>query len=228
VGLIQQNENSKMKTAILIGATGLIGKALLQQLLKSDEYSEVRVLTRRTTGVSHPKLNEFLVDFKEIEKAKEDIQGDVLFSCLGTTLKTAGSKEAQYEIDYGMQFNTAKLAQAQGVRQLVLLSSAGANANSSVFYSRMKGELDEAVQKLGFSRVSIIRPSMLAGDRAEFRWTEKIFTPIMYALAWVPGIRKYRPIKDTTVAQAMIKAVNDSDKQTEIYELEAIFKLAKA
>ncbi|WP_027418997.1 oxidoreductase [Crocinitomix catalasitica] len=216
-----------MKKAILIGATGLIGKALLTQLLDSAEYDEVRVFTRRKTGENHPKLREFIVDFNAIENAKADLVGDVLFSCLGTTLKTAGSKEAQYKIDFDMQFNTTKIAKENGVENMVLLSSAGANAKSSVFYSRMKGELDEAVEKLGFDRVGIIRPSMLAGDRKEFRWSEKIFTPIMYAFSWIPGIRKYRPIKDKTVAKAMINAVNDSAKSTEIYELEAVFKLAK-
>ncbi|MDA7803957.1 NAD(P)H-binding protein [Crocinitomix sp.] len=213
--------------ATLIGATGLIGKALLKQLLLDDRFEQVQVFVRRTTGVAHPKLTEEIIDFDQIKSAHLALESDVLFSTLGTTLKTAGSKERQFEIDYDMQFKTAEIAVREGVKKLVLLSSAGANSKSSIFYSKMKGELDEAVQGLGFEQVAIIRPSMLAGDREEFRWTEKIFTPIMYALSWIPGIRKYRPIKDVSVAKAMINAAISQENAYQIYELEAVFNLAK-
>lgn len=213
--------------AILIGATGLIGRALLNELLLDDSYTEVHVLTRRSTGVKHDKLIEELVDFGTINSSGLVLKSDVLFSTLGTTLKTAGTKERQWEIDFDMQYNTAQLASIAGTEKLVLLSSAGANAKSKVFYSRMKGELDEAVQKLKYEQVSIIRPSMLAGKRAEFRWTEKIFTPIMYAFSWVPGIRKYRPIRDVIVAKAMINASKNQNEKYKIYELQAVFTLAK-
>lgn len=215
-----------MKKAILIGATGLIGSELLRQLLADSNYSEVKVLTRRTTGVSHSKLKEVLINFDELEKYKTELVGDVLFSTMGTTLKKAGSQEVQYKIDYTYQYNTAKLASDNGVKNLVLLSSAGANAQSKVFYSRIKGELDEAVQKLNFESVAIIRPSMLAGNRKEFRLTEKILTPIMYAILWLPGIRKYRPIKDTVVAKAMINSTHNTSG-VQIIELEDVFNMAK-
>jgi uncharacterized protein YbjT (DUF2867 family) len=167
--------------AILIGATGLIGKALLKVLLKDEKVESVLVVSRRSTGEQHPKLKEELVDFDHLEQHQSIFQGDVLFSTLGTTLKTAGSKERQWEIDYDMQYNAAKFSAINGVAQMVLLSSAGADAKSKMFYPRMKGQLDEDIQDLGFDQVKIIRPSMLAGDRQEFRWSEKIFTPIMYA-----------------------------------------------
>ena len=215
-----------MKKAILIGATGLIGTQLLKQLLSDDNFLQITVLTRRTTGVTHPKLKEILIDFDDLENYKSDIVGDVLFSAMGTTKKKAGSEEVQYKIDYTYQYNTAKLASDNGVKQLVLLSSAGANHKSKVFYSRIKGELDGAVQKLEFESVSIIRPSMLTGNRKEFRWVEKIFTPIMYAFAWVPGIRKFRPIKDVVVAKAMLNSTLNNSK-LEILELEDVFKKAK-
>jgi uncharacterized protein YbjT (DUF2867 family) len=213
--------------AIQIGATGLVGKALLDLLLKDNSFESVLVITRRKTGVEHPKLSETIVDFDRLEEFKDVFQGDVLFSTLGTTLKTAGSKERQWEIDYDMQFNAAKYAAENEVAQLVLLSSAGANPESNIFYSRMKGELDRDVQNVGFEKVSILRPSMLAGDRKEFRWSEKIFTPIMYAFSWIPGIRKYRPIKDETVAKAMIEMAKNQQDALEIIELEAIFTRAK-
>jgi uncharacterized protein YbjT (DUF2867 family) len=215
-----------MKKAILIGATGLIGSELLIQLLADSNYSEVKVLARRTTCVSHPKLKEVLIDFDDLENYKTEIVGDILFSTMGTTMKKAGSQEVQYKIDYSYQYNTAQIASDNGVKQLVLLSSAGASAKSKVFYSRIKGELDEAVQKLKFESVAIIRPSMLAGNRKEFRLAEKLFTPIMYAFSWIPGIRKFRPIKDVVVAKAMINSAFTKEK-LEILELEAVFKKSK-
>lgn len=217
-----------MKKAILIGATGLIGSELLKQLLADKTYSEIKVLTRRTTGISHPKLKEVLIDFDDLEKYKSEIVGDVLFSTMGTTIKKAGSQDVQYKIDYSYQYNTAKIAFHNGVKQLVLLSSAGANSKSKVFYSRIKGELDEAVQKLNFETASIIRPSMLVGNRTEFRLGEKTFTPIMYALSWIPGIRKFRPIKGVIVAKAMINSVEQNTKKVQVIELESVFSLAKS
>lgn len=210
--------------AILIGATGLIGTELLKQLLADNEIESVKVLTRRTVGLTNKKLHEVIVDFDNLSTSADELIGDVLFSTLGTTLKTAGSKERQHEIDYGMQFNAAKFAAANGVKKLVLSSSAGASAKSSVFYSKMKGELDEAVKSLGFEQVAIIRPSMLVGDRKEFRLSEKIFTPIMYFLTWIPGLRKYRPIKDKVVAKAMINRAKQQVESYAVYELQAVFK----
>jgi uncharacterized protein YbjT (DUF2867 family) len=216
-----------MKKAILIGATGLIGKALIRSLTNDTDYSEVLLIARKKIENLPAKFKLIQVNFDEIEKYKSDITGDVLFSTLGTTLKTAGSKEAQYKIDFDYQFNVAKLASDNGVKKLVLLSSAGANSKSSIFYSRMKGELDEAVQKLNFENVSIIRPSMLVGKREEFRLAEKIFTPLAYIVYIIPFARKYRPIKDSTVAKAMINAVKSNQSGYKIYELGEVFELAQ-
>lgn len=225
MGYLQQITVMK---ATLIGATGLVGKALLDQLLADDDFSAVHVLTRRATGKAHPKLTEEIVDFDQIKNSSLQIHADVLFSTLGTTLKTAGTQERQWEIDFDMQFNTAEIAWNGGTKKLVLLSSAGANAKSTIFYSRMKGELDEAVQNLKVENVSIIRPSMLVGNREEFRWAEKIFTPLMYAFCWIPGIRKYRPINDKVVAKAMINASKLNQESYRIYELQGVFDLANS
>jgi len=212
-----------MKKAILIGATGLIGSELLKQLLADSNYSEVKVLARRSTNLEHPKLKEVLLNFDDLEHYKSELVGDVLFSTMGTTLKKAGSQDAQYKIDYTYQYNTAKLAANNGVKKLVLLSSYGANASSKMFYSKIKGELDKAVQKLNFESITIIRPSMLVGDRKEFRLAEKILTPIMYAFSWVPGIKKFRPIRDIVVGKAMINSVKKESK-IQILELENILE----
>lgn len=215
-----------MKKAILIGATGLIGKALIRTLTNDSDYSEVILIARKKIENLPSKFKLIQLNFDEIEKYKSEIKGDVLFSTLGTTLKTAGSKEAQYKIDFDYQFNVAKIASENAVKNLVLLSSAGANSKSSIFYSRMKGELDEAVQKLKFDHVSIIRPSMLVGKREEFRLSEKIFTPLAYIVNIIPFARKYRPIKDSIVAQAMINALKFNPSAYKIYELEDVFKLS--
>ena len=214
--------------AIVIGATGLIGKQLVKQLLEDDLYSEVKIFVRRPTGISNPKIKEFVINFDELDKYQSDLTGDILFSVLGTTLKTAGTTAAQYMVDYGYQFKTASLASANGVNKYVLLSSIGASKDSKMFYPQMKGQLDHDVQDLKFEQISILRPSMLEGNREEFRWAEKIFTPIIKAAVLVPCWKKYRPIKDVTVARAMLNAVHQNDSAFTIYESNYIFLLADA
>lgn len=216
-----------MAKAIVIGATGLIGKELVRQLSQNDHYHEVVILTRRAISNLPANCVQYIINFDDLGRFKSFITGDVLFSTLGTTLRKAGSKEAQYKIDFDYQFNVCKIAAENGVQKMVLLSSAGANSKSSIFYSRMKGELDDAVKKLSFRSVSVIRPSMLVGKREEFRLGEKIFTPLGYILTVIPFVRKYRPIRDKVVASAMIHAAQRNAEAYKIYELEDVFRLAK-
>lgn len=212
--------------AIVIGATGLIGNQLVRKLLSDDRFETVTVFVRRQNGLSHPKLKEQIVDFDKISEWADQIKGDSLFSAMGTTLKKAGSKETQYKIDYTYQLEVAKAAVKNGVSKYVLISSAGANSKSKIFYSRMKGELDEAVQKLGFRKIIILRPSILDGDRKEKRTAEQVSLKIS---RWVTQFifRKYRPIKNETVANAMIETAleNKQPSGTYIYELDEIFDL---
>ncbi len=215
-----------MKTAIVIGATGLVGKQLIKLLIADKDFHKIIVLSRKQGFFAHEKVIEIIVDFDKIDEFSSLIKGDVLFSTLGTTLKTAGTKEKQYKIDFGYNYETAKIAQKNAVSSLILLSSAGADAKSKVFYSKMKGELDDAVEKLNFEKVKIIRPSMLEGKRTEYRFFERFFTPIMKAFCWIPGLKKYRPIKDVKVAQAMINSFK-SDTSKTIYELEEVHQIAK-
>lgn len=215
------------KTAILIGATGLVGSKILSQLLESDNYESVKVFHRRSTGVTHPKLEEHFIDFDEIDQWKENITGDFLFSALGTTKKAAGSKEAQYKVDFTYQYEFAKIASENGVSKYGLVSSAGADHESSNFYQKMKGELDEGVQKLDFENVVIVRPSILDGDRKESRLGEKIALPLMKIFCKIPGLKKYHPIKDEVVAKALIKGLeNNAAQKTSIYEFDEVRKLS--
>lgn len=177
------------KTALVIGATGLVGTKLVEQLLTNERISTVKVFTRRSLGINQQKLEEHLVDFDNMEQWKNLLTGDVLFSTMGTTLKKAGSKEAQYKIDYTYQFDVARTAADNGVKTYCLVSSAGANPESSVFYSRMKGELDEAVKHLPFDNIFILRPSILAGERNENRTGERIGLVMARLFTKVPGLK---------------------------------------
>ena len=162
------------KIANIIGASGLVGHQLLIQILDHPEFEKVRIFVRRPSGISHPKLEEQIIDFDRTESWKPLVQGDVLFSTLGTTIKTAKTKENQYRVDFTYQYEFAKAASENGVSTYLLVSSMGANPKSSVFYSRMKGELEEVVAKLPFQKLFIIRPSILDGDRQEKRAGEKV------------------------------------------------------
>lgn len=210
--------------AILIGATGLVGSNVLQLLLDDNRYDAVLVFHRRPTGFSHPKLKEHIIDFDEPEKWKHLVTGDHLFSTLGTTIKKAGSKEAQYKIDYTYQYEVAKAAAVNGVAGYALVSSLGANADSSSFYTRIKGELDKAVQELEFENILIVRPSFLDGDRNEFRLGERIGVVLAKIACKIPGLKKYHPIKAEIVAKAVIQGLQTKNDHI-IYESQEIYNL---
>lgn len=213
------------KTALVIGATGLVGSEVLHQLLADDRYSRVRVFHRRSTGIDHPKLEEHIVDFDSVGSWKHLIKGDELYSALGTTIKKAGSQEKQYTVDYTYQFDVAKAAAENGVKKYSLVSSAGADYQSRFFYSRLKGELDDDVKALPFEVITIMRPSILAGDRNENRPGESIGLFFMSFMTKIPGLKKYRPISGKTVAQGMIKSLHKCPPGYHIFELDEIFHL---
>lgn len=217
-----------VKTALLIGATGLVGDYLLRQLLTDDRFDRIKVFTRRPTGYQNPaRLEEHLVNFDQPEQWQHLLTGDVLFSTLGTTLQQAGSNAAQYKVDYTYQFRAAEAAAQNSVKTYVLISSAGADAEAFVFYSRMKGELERAVKRLPFQRIRILQPGMLAGQRSEERLAERIALPLTALLAKLPGLHHYRPIHGREVAQAMINAALDEKPGVQTDALEAVFARAE-
>jgi uncharacterized protein YbjT (DUF2867 family) len=212
-----------MKTALMIGATGLVGSQLMSRLLVDERVGHVIAFGRRKTGIVHSKLEEQVVDFEAPASWSSLAKGDVAFSSLGTTLKQAGGQAAQKKVDYDYQLAFAKAAAVSGVPCYVLVSSASADPTSRVFYSRIKGELDREVQQLGFERVRIMRPSLLGGERKKARTGEKVGSVLLRAANALGVARKYREIPGAVVAGAMINAAFDPGQGTRIFTLDEIF-----
>lgn len=203
--------------AVLIGATGAVGKDLLQALLEDARYTEVVAFARRALGVQHEKLREHTIDFDAPATWQELVKGDILFSTLGTSLKQAGSKEAQRHIDYDYQLTFAKAARANGVKSLVLLSSIGANSKSSIFYLRLKGELDDAVRGLGFDSLSIVRPPSLIRAKSK-RFGETASVKFLQAANAIGLAKRLAPMETAVVARSMAALGLDSASGTRIIE----------
>ena len=214
-----------MKKAIVIGGTGMVGLQLVKQLIEDEKYDEIISLVRRSSGINNPKLQEKIINFDQPESWSNLITGDVLFSTLGTTIAQAKTKNAQFKVDYTYQFIVAETAAKNGVGTYVLISSAGANSKSRVFYTNMKGKLEDAVQALLFKQITIIRPGQLAGNRVEKRKSEKIALSIMYFINKLGLLKRYKPIQAYQVAQAMINAAEN--KKSGTYSLDKVFELAK-
>jgi uncharacterized protein YbjT (DUF2867 family) len=218
-----------MKTAVVVGASGLIGKTLVRKLLEDNRYKSVKVFVRRSINISNTKLVEYIVDIDKITDWKNKITGDELYSAMGTTIKKAGSKEAQYKIDVTYQYEFAKAAAENGVKSYFLVSSSGANTKSKLFYMKIKGELEEKVKLLSFNKIRIFRPSLLLGDRDEKRFGEKAAERLLkIVVPLFPFLKNQRPIEGEKVARAMIVSANDDSKERiKIFEPLEIFQLAE-
>ena len=202
-----------MKTAVVIGASGLIGKSLVKKLLEDNRYNSVKVFVRRTINISNSKLTEHIEDIEKIADWKNKITGDELYSAMGATIKKAGSKETQYKIDVTYQFKFAKAAAENGVKSYFLVSSSGANVNSKLFYMSIKGELEEKVKLLPFNKIRIFRPSLLLGERDEKRFGEKATEKLLkIVVPLFPFLKNQRPIEGEKVAKAMIVSANEDNK----------------
>ena len=190
--------------AIVIGATGATGRELLKILLLRSEVKHILALTRKKLEVSSPKLDVHVVNFAEIDKYSSIINGDILFSALGTTLKDAKSKTKQFEVDYTYQYNLAKISSENNVKILSLVSSSGANENSLFFYPRIKGLLESSVKQLNFENIQIYQPPFLIRQSDVMRSNEKIGIFIFKALNSVGILNSLRPLPVSRLAEKMV------------------------
>jgi uncharacterized protein YbjT (DUF2867 family) len=194
------------KTALVLGATGLIGGELLKLLLADPMYAHVTALVRKLTFEPQSKLNQQVVDFDQLNAHADLFAVDEVFCCLGTTIKKAGSQEAFRKVDFAYPLEAARLAVAKGVRQFLLITALGADKSSSVFYNRVKGEVEEEISKLHLPALHIFRPSLLLGERQEVRIGETVGKVVATGISFllVGGLKKYKPIQGRTVAKAMV------------------------
>jgi uncharacterized protein YbjT (DUF2867 family) len=214
--------------ALIAGAHGLVGSRLLDLLLAHDAWTTVVAPVRRALPVSHPKLAAPLVDFEHLDRFEPDTRIDDVFCCLGTTIAKAGSEAAFRRVDHDYVVSLARLASRIGAKHFVMVSALGASSGSRVFYNRVKGEAESAVLGLGLPRTTILRPSLLAGDRTESRPAERaglLFAKLVGPLM-VGGLRRYRAVDAGDVAAAMLAATL-AGTPVGVVESEQIVELAR-
>ncbi|MCB0519525.1 MAG: NAD(P)H-binding protein [Saprospiraceae bacterium] len=207
------------KTALLFGASGLVGSHALEFLLLHPAYSKVVVFVRKPIEQEHPKLLQHVIDFDQPESWGQLVKGDDLFCCLGTTMAKAGSRAAFLKVDYSYPIQAAHFAIENKVHQFLLVSSVGADTKSPFFYSKVKGQLEESLQRLDFWSIHIFRPSILLGERNENRWGEEIAGRIGKVIDRFTGgiLTKYKPIEADVVAKAMVAAAQGLEAGTHVY-----------
>lgn len=219
----------KNRTAIVFGGTGLVGRALIDELIQSDDYDVIKVFIRSRINIQEAsKIITFVVDFDTIESFSKDITGDDLFICIGTTIKKAGSVKRMEEIDRDLPVKISAIACKNGVRRVAVVSSIGANAGSASYYLRIKGEMEKGISDQDFESLAILRPSLLLGEREEQRMGEKAGKIMMKFLGiFLAGkLRKYRGIEGRSVAKAMIHILGKSTTGSAIYESDILQKIA--
>lgn len=216
------------KTALIAGASGLVGGELLKVLLSGSQYQHVIALVRRPLEVQHTKLEERIIDFEDLEELEGLPTIDDVFCCLGTTIKKAKTQEVMTRIDVDYPISLANLAKSLGAKQYFVISSMGADAKSNIYYSRIKGLMEIALKGIGFQTLGIFRPSLLLGNRKEFRFGEAAATVMMPVLSMmmVGPLKKYRAIYGSEVARAMYMAAQSGQTGVNIYLSDEIKKMA--
>lgn len=212
--------------ALVIGATGATGKDLIKMLLQDPDYTEIIIFVRRTSGLVHPKLSEIMTDFDQLEKVSGHIMGDVWFSCLGTTRKTAGSKGSQWHIDYEIPAKFAAIAKANGVVSAVLLSAYGASATSGIFYSRIKGKLEDEINSCSFDQYIVFKPGPLLREDTD-RWGERVATALLKLLNSFGLLRKFQPLSTSILAGKLALAPKILPAGKHVIQLDEIFKFQR-
>lgn len=216
------------KSALIAGATGLTGSELVKVLLDDPAYDKVKVLVRRPLDMDHPKLEQIHADFYQLKKYAERFDVDDVYCCLGTTIRKAGSQKAFRRVDYEYPVAIAELAKEAGAKNFLVISAMGADARSNIFYSRVKGQMEDALKKMEFKALHIFQPSLLLGERNEFRLGEKAAS--LLAPAFSPllrgGMKKYKPIEAKQVAKAMCEAAKSEKNGVLVHSSDEIAEMA--
>jgi uncharacterized protein YbjT (DUF2867 family) len=209
------------KTALLAGATGLVGSALLPMLLASERYAKVIVVGRRPVEVQHPKLTQVVTDLGQLEAERLRLIADDVYCCLGTTMRQAGSKEAFYEVDFMYVVKLAAVTAGNFAAQFLVVSAIGADTESAFYYSKVKGEMEAAVRQTPFRAIHIFQPSLLLGTRAKPRLGERLGGLVLKLIGPLlrGGWQKYRAITDVAVARAMLAAAAEDGGGVRVHEL---------
>ncbi len=220
-------EKQKPRSALLVGATGLVGGYCLRFLLDKDVYSKVIILVRREISLKHPKLVQHVVDFDKLKESKSFLIAEDIFCCLGTTIKKAGSQAKFKKVDLEYPVEVAKISLENGAKQFLIVTAMGSNKSSPVFYNRVKGEVELAVKKLPFKSVHIFRPSLLLGERGENRVGEKIGTVLFNVTAplFVGPFKKYKAIEGKAVGGAMVETAVKATPGVHIYESDKVQRI---
>jgi uncharacterized protein YbjT (DUF2867 family) len=217
-------------TALLLGATGLVGGHVLDLLLADPSYRRVTVLTRRPLARMDSKLDQRTADFDRLRDHEISFAVDDVFCCLGTTIAQAGSQEAFRRVDHDYVVEAARLAAEHGAKRFLVVTAAGANAKSRIFYNRVKGDAEDAVRALPLEGAVILRPSLLLGERTGQRTGESVAQKVMPALDWmlVGPMRRYRSIHASTVAQAMVRLAKQGTQGVRVVESDEIQQIGGA
>lgn len=200
------------KTALVLGATGLTGNALLKMLLDDERYSHVTVFGRTSCHITHPKLEEYIIDLFELEHYANKFKADEVYCCVGTTKAKTSDKEIYVKIDFGIPVAAAKLCKENDIKTFIVISALGANKKSKIFYSRTKGRMEAAVLEQQIPRTYILQPSLITGKRKEFRFGESVFNAFLSLLKpmfRLGSLKRYQPIAPETIAKCMVWLANN-------------------
>ncbi len=217
-----------MKTAIILGATGLTGGMLLKQLIEDERYSNIKLFSRKSSGISHPKIEEHIIDMVHLRAHAENFTGNDVFCCVGTTNAKTPDKELYHKIDYGIPVSAARLSKTNGIHTFIVISALGADSESRIFYNRTKGEMENAILEFELPKTHILQPSLIGGKREEkrpgeyfFKVLMKIFNPLLFG-----PLKKYRTIQPETIVSVMIWLANNQFEKKRVIsdEIKEIIK----
>jgi uncharacterized protein YbjT (DUF2867 family) len=218
-------------TAVIIGASGLTGNLVLEELLRDNDFKTVRILVRRTVKIIHPKLEQEIVNFNDLDDyTKKFGEGDVIFCCIGTTQKKVkGDKELYKQIDYDIPISAASIGIANGFKKFLIVSAIGANENSSNFYVSLKGKIENALKQFHFDSLDIFQPSLLNGNRNETRVLEKMIQGVMdiVSFLFLGPLKKYHAIGADNVAKSMVYAAKQNKSGVHYYTYQEMMEMAR-